>query len=616
MDWASHVSAFHSQWITRYVDASESQWKTLLDTLLLRQNGEQKFAEGRAILFSPITHAEKAKLLRTLPKNSTYIRSCLKAHWKLKLTIDKENIDHLPAEPIWHSHRFSLRLSHHERERYIRSGVKQLGDILDPTITTRLVRSRAQWRQHLRDTTRDTTWNGHACALAHQALNTRPDALLIASQAKAIHKAIQTIPIGIRANLEFIAQTTNPHPGETRIFPGRNGTHSYQQFHGTNTQGNHIYERQIKNPVGKLANTGRMLPHTQHGQEVAWWSPKDTDTRALGPNSEIYPNPKGWKIDGTKVRLDRLSIKIRTQLLAHRRMKPPAAEESWDTKMPITHPWKAIWKIKSFYATPRDQFTWLKIMHRNLFLNKHNGEICEADSCNELENIKHLATCKTYNAHFWKPLETLMKKMNFTIPPMGEEKTAFWLLGRLSDAEAVPQEQAGLMFIAWRCLYAEIVTAKIDGHKPNLKHAYHRTIQMTITRLKAHGEKWKHWATQNRHTSKKSIIPEQKRERTVICHTAEGKYTINEELFTEHKRTMSGNRAYKAPAPALPPPTSGLVPPLFLVPRHPSAGHNDTTTHYAKSTPSSILGSKPPATTSPPTQPTAPKPTVWIPTTI
>ena len=44
LDWDSHVKAFNSQWMTRYVDPSVSQWKDLVDLFLLTdKKGKQKF---------------------------------------------------------------------------------------------------------------------------------------------------------------------------------------------------------------------------------------------------------------------------------------------------------------------------------------------------------------------------------------------------------------------------------------------------------------------------------------------------------------------------------------------------------------------------------------------
>ena len=90
---------------------------------------------------------------------------------------------------------------------------------------------------------------------------------------------------------------------------------------------------------------------------------------------KTFPLPVGWKVDDTPVRLDRLSIKQRTQLLALRKMKPPAAVLKWEQKylrselhaLGMELPWNKIWTLTSFYATKRDQFTWLRLKHRNLY---------------------------------------------------------------------------------------------------------------------------------------------------------------------------------------------------------------------------------------------------------
>ena len=141
--------------------------------------------------------------------------------------------------------------------------------------------------------------------------------------------------------------------------------------------------------------------------------------------------------------------------------------------------------IKSFYAAPRDQFTWLKVMHRNLFVAGNGGAddtACRA--CPQRESIAHLVHCQVIREKFWKPLLTLMRELGFPLPPQNEEEP-FLLLGRLSDTKVVDPSQAGLMFIAWRCLYAAVVSSRVDGTPLLLEKAFSRTLQKTISRLKA-----------------------------------------------------------------------------------------------------------------------------------
>ena len=92
------------------------------------------------------------------------------------------------------------------------------------------------------------------------------------------------------------------------------------------------------------------------------------------------------------------------------------------------------------------------------------------------------------------------------------------------------------MFIAWRCLYAAIVGSRVDERPLNLEYAYKRTLQMCITRLRAYGEKWLLWSRKNQHTSMKSVIPEDKRDRTVIRQEMLGMYHISQAFFDEHTR--------------------------------------------------------------------------------
>ena len=69
------------------------------------------------------------------------------------------------------------------------------------------------------------------------------------------------------------------------------------------------------------------------------------------------------------------------------------------------------------------------------------------------------------------------------------------------------QNQAGILFLAWRCLYAELVRGRVDNVTPDLNIAYTRVISMNISRLKAYGERWLRWARKNKNTGNKSYIP-------------------------------------------------------------------------------------------------------------
>ena len=47
------------------------------------------------------------------------------------------------------------------------------------------------------------------------------------------------------------------------------------------------------------------------------------------------------------------------------------------------------------------------------------------------------------------------------------------------------KEEAGILFLAWRCLYAEVVSARLENRHLKLQKAYARMIRLIISRLKA-----------------------------------------------------------------------------------------------------------------------------------
>ena len=70
-----------------------------------------------------------------------------------------------------------------------------------------------------------------------------------------------------------------------------------------------------------------------------------------------------------------------------------------------------------------------------------------------------------------------------------------------------------------------------------LAHAYNRVWQMTITRLRAEGEKWNLWHRKNRWSGKKSYFPKKYRNRVVIKFDETADYTINQVIMREYHRT-------------------------------------------------------------------------------
>ena len=117
---------------------------------------------------------------------------------------------------------------------------------------------------------------------------------------------------------------------------------------------------------------------------------------------------------------------------------------------------------------------------------------------------------------------------------MGESTDMFLILGCIRDGDkwnTVDQATAGVITIAWRCLYAEITNSKIQERPLNLERALLRTFQMIISRLRAYGLRWKRWSIKNSNISQKWIIPESYRDRGLIKQTFDGDFSLNKTLF-------------------------------------------------------------------------------------
>ena len=144
--------------------------------------------------------------------------------------------------------------------------------------------------------------------------------------------------------------------------------------------------------------------------------------------------------------------------------------------------------------------------------------------------------CQVINQKFWNPLITVWKRLTF---PNFTHKASFLAVGRLTDDKTVDKNQAGLLFLAWRCLYAELIRGRADDVIPNLDAAYTRLMAMNISRLKAYGERWLRWVRKNKNTGNRSYIPRKHQNKKVIQQDGAGNYLINQIFYDEYKRMTS-----------------------------------------------------------------------------
>ena len=281
-----------------------------------------------------------------------------------------------------------------------------------------------------------------------------------------------------------------------------------------------------------------MWIHTKEWEE-SWGEEKytDTDKRWFGPVTTAFPANVIWEISGEEDKLGGMTIKKLTRSRAFAKSKPPPGILAWENRIGGVKREK-VFRLKSFYTTPRDQATWMKLIHRNLFVASRDptaqDQTCKARGCTVDESMLHLATCGIIRHGFWSKLEGLLDRLDI---PRGTGRR-FWIVGERNDGKYADIEGAGIIFLAWRCLYASTVQARIENKELNLKHAYARVVQMIISRLKAEGQKWFRWRTKitNIRENKAKTFPKRYQKRKLLTTDKEAQYTLNPVLYREFGR--------------------------------------------------------------------------------
>ena len=175
------------------------------------------------------------------------------------------------------------------------------------------------------------------------------------------------------------------------------------------------------------------------------------------------------------------------------------------------------------------------MIHRNLYVNQRDPDTdgkCNAHGCNQEESMSHLATCQHIRRGFWQKLESLMQRLGMK----GGTRPRFWIFGERDDGTYADNEEMGIVFLAWRCLYAETVHARKETTKLRFDATYARTVLMIISRLKAQGQKWYRWYSKTRGISRKKVkqFPKQYRKRKLLTTEADAAYKLNGVLLAEY----------------------------------------------------------------------------------
>ena len=115
MDFPTHAKAFRQGWVIRYMHPAESSWKQLIDSFILYDKKENLiYPEERMAVIGRLSAFQKTRMLKSLPKEATYMKACFKEFWALGLRPTWDNRwEGIESESPWIGHRVKIDAAPH-----------------------------------------------------------------------------------------------------------------------------------------------------------------------------------------------------------------------------------------------------------------------------------------------------------------------------------------------------------------------------------------------------------------------------------------------------------------------------------------------------------------------
>ena len=238
-----------------------------------------------------------------------------------------------------------------------------------------------------------------------------------------------------------------------------------------------------------------------------------------------------------------MTIKHMTRNAGKLRDKPPNAQKAWEARLERGIVWKCVWKhLSSYFTTPRDELTWVKLRHRalavaNRFADKdHTCLVCRHGA----ESMLHLAECGMIYALYWSHFFALAEESSLRIPTW-ENRTLFIALGIMDKRTSAKEELIGIFSIAWRCLYAEINRSRMEEVPFKMENAKRRAFCMIYNRLRGYAKACKDFCNERRHTGRKHMLPAALHtKRCLVKVQQHGEYVIHGAVEKRAKKATQG----------------------------------------------------------------------------
>ena len=364
MSWNRHSQAFYADWIKRYLHPGYAHWKEVWDhILLIDDDGLERYPQRRAILISNLTKADKIRILKTIPKQCKYIKTCIKAFWSMDIKQDTTvDIDRgILGEPLYGNYRFhniwnitTAAWWHNVME------VSCIGDLLDKD--TGNPYDNNQWKQFLKREI-GSFQNIHAQIHKKRRISNKVNNNKIQYRIKQVNRMTHAL----RSN------------GILRIIPPKNNNIIENEIVSFSKEGEEIIYCEYRNNIfhelwadnmAVLQETGKTFTPTQeytmekttfitNVKEEHEMQSSDAHEyykeipRIIGPISTSYPLDKGWIIHKTKCNLGEININKMTKKSGKIRDAPPTCQIAWQKRFRGIRfkKWNNLWRASSTFFT-------------------------------------------------------------------------------------------------------------------------------------------------------------------------------------------------------------------------------------------------------------------------
>jgi exonuclease III len=454
IDWPSHIKAMQVKWLLKYLDASQSTWKLILDCWFSRTS------LGRAAILSTIPVKTLSQSLRGNIALPLFWRQALTALRELTLSRTQLSLEGASSQPIWDNpHIPPPQIPPLFRDRWESLQVTVQHNLYSNLECTQLY------------TNEENTLYIDTETSFHYFQNKKINNDKFLDSFSEIHRHMRDhITIHGPAKKRLPPPKGGGEPGVIRITTDG----EYVIFiEGTPFRG-------IQNSLGELA-VGECL---DFDHEVLDPSPPVRWGKGYkGPRREAFPLPEEYSLDGKDTPLDETSVRILTRTFSSNiRHKPHPSMVAWTQRLAIN---SAQWKIiatryNNTFLTPRDYHLHFKhITHRRIATNnRYKEEPPQCRFCHKhTETSVHLGNCPALQPifrHLNKIAEfTPAKKRN----SQQRAKDNLFCFPDNITPPCIPH----LYMIAWRYIITDFYQLKYNNDRPPFDPAqaldiYRRTL--------------------------------------------------------------------------------------------------------------------------------------------